>query len=87
MGTIKEFFKSLHIQIALATGFSIIIMAYFSKRILPEPLGYLQLAIPPFIATIFESLLGKYNNSKFLTPWYWTTAVLISTAIIILLNF
>jgi len=48
MSKVKDFFKSPHIQIALATGFSIIVMAYFSKRILPRPIGYLPSAIPPF---------------------------------------
>ncbi len=68
MSKIKEFFRSPHIKIALATGFSIIVMAIFSKRILPEPISYLSLAIPPFIATIFELLLEKHKDSKFLTP-------------------
>jgi hypothetical protein len=38
MSKIKELIKSPHIQIALATGFSIIVMAYFSKRVLPKPM-------------------------------------------------
>ena len=50
--------KSPHIQIALATGLSIIVLAYFSKNILPEPIGYLLLAIPPFIATIYEAVVA-----------------------------
>lgn len=83
---IKEFFHSPHIQIALATGFSIIVLAMFSKKILPTPIGYLSLAIPPFIAAMFELLYEKYKDTKFLTPWFWITAVLISTAIIILLH-
>jgi len=68
MSKIKELIKSPHIQIALATGFSIIILAYFSKRIFPEPIGYLPLAIPPFIATIYEGVIGKYKDKKFARP-------------------
>ena len=68
MSKIKVFFRSPHIQIALATGFSIIMMALFSKRFLSEPIGYLSLAIPPFIAAIFELLFEKYKDTKFLTP-------------------
>ena len=64
---LKVFFSSPHIQIALATGFSIILMAIFSKRILSEPIGYLSLAIPPFIAAIFELLFEKHKDTKFLT--------------------
>ena len=86
MSKIKAFFSSPHIQIAIATGFSIIIMAVFSKRILPAPIGYISLAIPPFIAAMFELLFEKHKDSKFLKSWYWITAVLISTAVIISLH-
>ncbi len=83
MSKLKELIKSPHIHIALATGFSIIILAYFSKKILTEPLSYLQLALPPFIATIYESLFEKNKESKFLTTWYWVVAIVAATALVI----
>ena len=83
MSKIKEFFRSPHIQIALATGFSIIVMAIFSKKILPKPIGYIPLAIPPFIATIFELLLDKYRSCKLLKTRYWVSAIILSTVIVI----
>ena len=86
MSKFKDLIKSPHIQIALATGFSIIVLAYFSKRILPEPIGYLALATPPFLAAIFEGLLGKYKDSKICTTWYWVVAVLGATALVILFH-
>ena len=86
MRKFKELLKSPHIQIALATGVSIIVMAYFSKRVLPEPIGYLLSAIPPFIAVVFEGVLNKYKDKKISTTWYWITAIIGSTLIIILLN-
>jgi hypothetical protein len=86
MSKIKDFFRSPHIQIALAVGLSIIIMAYFSKRILPEPLSYLSMAVPPFIATIYEGFSSKYKNSKYFKTWYWITAIFIATAAVIILN-
>ncbi len=86
MKSIKESLRSPHIYIALATGSSIIIMAWFSKRILPEPIGYLSLAIPPFIATIFEAVLGRYKDSKWCTTWYWVVAIIVSTAVVIVLH-
>ena len=86
MSKLKEFFKSPHIQIALATGASIIALAYFSKRILPEPIGYLPAAIPPFIALIFEGVLSKYKNKKIATTWYWIAAILGATVLIIVVN-
>jgi len=83
MSKVKDFFKSPHIQIALATGFSIIIMAYFSKRVLPRPIGYLPSAIPPFFMAIYEAVHAKYKNKKISTAWYWVVAILLTTAIII----
>jgi hypothetical protein len=84
MSKFKDLIKSPHIHIALAAGISIITLAYFSKRILPEPIGYLPLAIPPFIASIYESLLGKHKNSKICTTWYWIAAIFVATALVII---
>jgi len=82
---IIELLKSPHIHISLGAGFSIIVLAVFSKHILPEPIGYLPLAVPPFVGTLFATLLSKYPDSKFMKTWYWVTAVLLATAIVILL--
>ena len=60
-----EIIKSHHIHIALATGASIIVMAYVSKLILLESIGYLPMALPPFIGVIFELLLSEHKDSKF----------------------
>ena len=86
MNKLKEFFKSPHIQIALATGVSIIVMAYFSKRVLSNPISYFQMAIPPFIALVYENVLNKHKKKKVATAWYWVTAIIASTVIIIFLN-
>ena len=86
MKKLKELFKSPHIQIALATGISIIVMAYFSKHVLPKPIGYLPTAIPPFLMVIYEAVVAKYKNSKLTTTWYWVTAIFVSTAFVIVLN-
>ena len=86
MSKIRDFFKNPHIQISLATGISIIVLAYFSKRVLPEPLSYLELAAPPFIATIYESLLAKHKDKNFMQTWIWVVAILVGTALVILLN-
>lgn len=86
MTKLKELIKSPHIQIALATAVSIIAIAYFSKRVLPEPINNLFAAVPPFIALIFESVLSKHKNKKIATTWYWVAAILLSTALIILIH-
>jgi predicted histidine transporter YuiF (NhaC family) len=86
MSKFKELIKSPHIHIALATGFSIIIMAYVSKKILPEPMGSIPLAIPPLLMVLYEALLGRYKNSRICTTWYWILAILMSTALIIAIH-
>jgi len=86
MPKFKEYMKSPHIQIALATGFSIILMAYVSKRILSEQIGYLPLAIPPFIATIYEAVLEKYKVSKVCATWIWIVAIFMATGLVILFS-
>jgi predicted histidine transporter YuiF (NhaC family) len=83
---LKEIIKSPHIQIALATGLSIVVMAYFSKRVLPQPIGYLPMAIPPFIALIYENVLNKHKKKKIATAWYWVIAIFAVTALIIILH-
>ena len=86
MRKIYQLLRSPHIQIALATGICIIILAYVSKRLLPEPIGYLPLAIPPFIAMLYESLSGKYKESKFLKPVYGILVIFASTALVVLFH-
>jgi len=86
MKKFKELLKSPHIQIALATGVSIIVMAYFSKRVLSDPISYLQMAIPPFIAFVYENVLNKFKKKKVATAWYWVIAIFAVTALIIILH-
>jgi predicted histidine transporter YuiF (NhaC family) len=83
MSKIKELVKSPHVQISFAAGISIITLAYFSKRVLPEPIGYLPLAIPPFIATIFEAMLDRHKDSWFCRSEYWVVAIFVATALVI----
>jgi predicted histidine transporter YuiF (NhaC family) len=84
---VKDLLKSPHIQIALVTGICIIVLAYFSKRILPKPIGYLPTAIPPFLMAIYEGFMGRHKNKKIMTTWYWVVAIIFCTALIIVLHF
>jgi hypothetical protein len=83
---LTKHFKSPHIHISLATGFSILAMACASKWLLSEPIGYLELAAPPFLATIYESVLSRYEGRRICTSWYWVVAILVSTALVIILH-
>ncbi len=86
MEKLIELLRSSHIQIALATGISIIVMAFVSKHLLVEPIGYLPLAVPPFIATLYESLAAKYKESKILGTACGILAILISTILVIVFH-
>ncbi len=86
MSKFLEFIKSPHILMALATGISIIVLAYFSKRVLPQEIGYLPSALPPFIMVIYESLLQKYKDRPFLNVWYWILGIFVITVIVILIH-
>ena len=86
MAKFKELLKSPHIHLSIATGLSIIVLAYFSKKILPEPIGYLNLAIPPFMATITESLISRYKDKIILITWLGIAAVLLATILVIVFH-
>ncbi len=74
------------IQLALAVGASIVALAYFSKRVLPEPLSYLELALPPFIAMVYEVATAKNRTPWYSQPMVGVMAVVLTTALVILLN-
>ena len=87
MSKIKKFSVNPQIQIALAAGTSIIVLAYFSKRILPEPLSYLELALPPFIALFFATPPSKKKKAAWYgRPLYGILAILLATVLVIGLN-
>jgi len=84
--SLKEMITSPHVHISLATGISIIVLACVSKWVLPEPIGYLPLAMPPFLAVIYEALLEKHKDSRICTTWYWIAAIFAATALVILFH-
>ncbi len=86
MSKVVETFKSHHIQLALATGASIIALAYVSKRILTEPMDYLAMAFPPFLAVVGEYVIAKNTDSWVGATRYWVLAILLSTALVITLH-
>jgi len=87
MRKVKNFSINPQIQIALATGTSILVLAYFSKRVLPEPLSYLELALPPFIALFFATPPTKKKKAVwFGRPLYGILAILLATVLVIGLN-
>lgn len=88
MSKLKAFFTSGHIQVALAAGASIVLLAYFSKHVLPEPIGSLSRTWPPFFLAIYESLAytKKYKNKSWMKSIYWVIVILLATALVIIVH-
>jgi len=83
---IKEKLKTSHFHIALAAGISILAIATFSKWVFTKPVNPFLLTIPPLIEAAYEGVLKKYKEAKFLKTWYWVCAIILSTAIIIIVH-
>jgi hypothetical protein len=86
MGKVREFFSHPIIQMALVVGASIITLAYFSKRVLPEPLSNLELALPPLLGALFEGLVQMKKKAWYTRPICGILAVVLSTIVVIALN-
>jgi len=84
MGKVADFFKNQHIQIACVTGACIIILAYFFKRIMHEPVPNLAAAAPGFIFAIAEGVMVKVKKGILSKVETWSILVLLVTAAIIL---
>ena len=87
MKTKKEKGDIRHIYLACATGFTILLMAFMSGKILPQPLSYLELAAPPFIAGVGELFWAHKTIGPKVKTWYVIAAVLASTALILAINY
>ena len=75
-----------HVHVSLATGVSILVLAWFSKRVLPEPLSYLELAAPPFLMVIYEAVVEKAPNRRAARSGWWVVGILAATALVIWTN-
>ena len=74
------------ILVALATGISIVAMAYVSKRVLVEPMRPMFFAVPPLLMSAYEYLVHR-RKRRFISSWaFWVVAILVVTALIVLLH-
>ena len=83
MASLTRKIKSPHIQLGFAVGMSILALATASRWLLPEPMGYLSQAFPPFLAVVYEVVYNKRPNSRLSAAWYWVVAILLATALVI----
>ncbi len=86
MSKIDKLTKSPLIHIALATGVSIIAMAYASKHILPRSIGNLLMALPPFLMSIHSAFSGRHNYRGIWKTEYWIITIFLTTALIIMFH-
>ena len=63
-----------------------LVLAYFSKRILPEPLSKLEFALPALVAVLFEALEKSRKSSWYARPVFGILAVAVATTLVIVLN-
>jgi hypothetical protein len=74
------------ILVALATGASIVAMAFVSKRVLAVPIRPVFFAIPPLLMSAYEYLAhrkkGRYTSSSTV----WAVTILVVTALILVLH-
>jgi hypothetical protein len=82
---IRDFFASKHIQLALVSGISILALAYVSKRVLPEPMDKLLVALPAFLVAIGEGVIGMKKKAWYVNANLWIATVALSTTLIILI--
>jgi len=83
---LNEFIRARHIQIPLVTGASMIVLAYVSKRVLPEPMKNIYITIPGLFLVGAEAVLGLKKNAWYTNINYWIFAAVLATSLIIILH-
>lgn len=86
MSKLKQLLHSPRIHVALAAGVSIVILAYVSKRILPQPIRVAYLAIPPLLMALHEYVLNRYQETRMAKTAYWVMAIFAATAMVIIVH-
>lgn len=79
---VAAFFEHPVLQMALAVGCSILVMAWFSKHVLPRPIGYVPGAFPPILAALSEVARKRYPGRSVAETGAWIAAVLLATALV-----
>jgi hypothetical protein len=71
---------------ALVMGASTIILAYFSKRVFAEPLSKWELGLPALLAVLFQGFAKMRESSRFSREWVGLLIVVLTTALVIIMN-
>lgn len=84
--TMKELIGSKHIQLALVTGISLIVLSYVSKRVLDEPMRDLYIAVPGLIMAFAEGMDRLKKRAWYTSFYSWMAAAVLATILIIVLH-
>ena len=84
---IREFFEHPIIQIALVLAASTLTLSYFSKRVFAEPLRKWELGLPALLVMFFQGFAAHKKSSRFSRPWIGMLIVVLSSILIIVLNY
>ena len=84
MSNLYRALRNDHISSALMTGFCIIILALFFKKIEQIPVPLFESGIPGFMFMFYEAMREKGSKGAFSRVEPWNLATLMATGLIIL---
>jgi hypothetical protein len=84
--TVKDFFRSKHIQLALVAGICLVAVAYVSKRILPEPMDSLYIKLPALLVVLSETAISFKKKVWYTNVRFWIPAILVVNVSIIVIH-
>jgi hypothetical protein len=84
--SLKEFIRSKHIQLALVTGVSLIVLTFVSKRVLSAPMENIYISIPGLIMVAAEGVLGLKKKAWYTNQYLWIISAVLATSLIVVLH-
>ncbi len=85
MKKVIEFLQNEHIQVALATGSAIIILALVFKRVFHVPIKGIESALPSLVFVAWEVVRAKRKDRPgiWTRPWPWIVLMYVVVALIV----
>ena len=84
MSAFKRFLCNDHIQGALMSGFCIILLSLFFKKVEHIPAPVFESGLPGFMFIFYEAMREKGSKGAFSRVEPWNLATLLATGLIIL---
>ena len=86
MGRLGRVFGSGHIQVALATGISLVLITYLSRRVMSRPVPDFWLAAPPLLMALYEGVSKSRGGTWYARASTWVAAIALATIAIVVLT-